>query len=264
ANITPTKASLKTPSTPASPNCWPLCRPPAKRWRWPPASRNRSRGASWRILRWTAAAPPSAGPPSTRPAPTKATSSPTPCKRWGRPARARPSWSATANKMCGARPKTACPASARCTATVRPKNSPPPARWHWPAPWPICTRCFCNTKGRSAPSKKKEDPSAMTFPEMPYQRPDLAALKADYDAITARLRAAADYPAARAAFLENDALERHIQTLATLASTRHSIDTRDAFYDGESKFWNAADPELQVCRDAFIAVLLESPFRADF
>ena len=104
----------------------------------------------------------------------------------------------------------------------------------------------------------------MTFPEMPYQRPDLAALKADYDAITARLRAAADYPAARAAFLENDALERHIQTLATLASTRHSIDTRDAFYDGESKFWNAADPELQVCRDAFIAVLLESPFRADF
>ena len=104
----------------------------------------------------------------------------------------------------------------------------------------------------------------MTFPEMPYQRPDLAALKADYDAITARLRAAADYPAARAAFLENDALERHIQTLATLASTRHSIDTRDAFYDGEKKFWNAADPELETCRDAFTAAMLESPFRADF
>ena len=104
----------------------------------------------------------------------------------------------------------------------------------------------------------------MTFPEMPYQRPDLAALKADYDAITARLRAAADYPAARAAFLENDALERHIQTLATLASTRHSIDTRDAFYDAEKKFWNAADPELETCRDAFTAAMLESPFRADF
>ena len=104
----------------------------------------------------------------------------------------------------------------------------------------------------------------MTFPEMPYQRPDLAALKADYDAITARLRAAADYPAARAAFLENDALERHIQTLATLAGTRHSIDTRDAFYDGEKKFWNAADPELETCRDAFTAAMLESPFRADF
>ena len=104
----------------------------------------------------------------------------------------------------------------------------------------------------------------MTFAEMPYQRPDLAALKADYDAITARLRGAADYPAARAAFLENDALERHIQTLATLASTRHSIDTRDAFYDGEKKFWNAADPELETCRDAFIAAMLESPFRADF
>ena len=32
----------------------------------------------------------------------------------------------------------------------------------------------------------------MTFAEMPYHRPDLAAMKAEYDAITARLRAAAD------------------------------------------------------------------------
>ena len=32
----------------------------------------------------------------------------------------------------------------------------------------------------------------MTFAEMPYHRPDLAAMKAEYDAITARLRDAAD------------------------------------------------------------------------
>ena len=104
----------------------------------------------------------------------------------------------------------------------------------------------------------------MTFAEMPYQRPDLAALKADYNAITARLRGAASYADARAAFLDNDTLERRITTQATLASIRHSIDTRDAFYDGEKKFWNAADPELQACRDEFTAALLESPFRADF
>ena len=104
----------------------------------------------------------------------------------------------------------------------------------------------------------------MTFAEMPYQRPNLAALKADYNAITARLRAAASYADARAAFLDNDTLERRITTQATLASIRHSIDTRDAFYDGEKKFWNAADPELQACRDEFTAALLESPFRADF
>ena len=52
----------------------------------------------------------------------------------------------------------------------------------------------------------------MTFAEMPYQRPDLAALKADYNAITARLRAAASYADARAAFLDNDTLERRITT----------------------------------------------------
>ena len=69
----------------------------------------------------------------------------------------------------------------------------------------------------------------MTFAEMPYHRPDLAAMKAEYDAITARLRDAADYETARAAFLDNDTMERHIATQATLASVRHSIDTRDEF-----------------------------------
>ena len=104
----------------------------------------------------------------------------------------------------------------------------------------------------------------MTFAEMPYHRPDLAAMKAEYDAITARLRDAADYETARAAFLDNDTLERHIATQATLASVRHSIDTRDEFYNAEQKFWDAADPELQTCRDAFTAALLASPFRAEF
>ena len=44
----------------------------------------------------------------------------------------------------------------------------------------------------------------MTFAEMPYQRPDLDALKAEYNAITARLRAAGSYADARAAFVGDD------------------------------------------------------------
>ena len=87
----------------------------------------------------------------------------------------------------------------------------------------------------------------MTFAEMPYQRPDLAALKTEYDAITARLRAAASYADARAAFLDNDALERRISTQSTLASVRHSIDTRDEFYNGEKKFRPAATSSPPRC-----------------
>ena len=104
----------------------------------------------------------------------------------------------------------------------------------------------------------------MTFAEMPYQRPDLEELKTRYNALTDRLRAASGYADAKAAFLEKETLEKHISTQETLASIRHSIDTRDEFYNAEKKFWNVAGPELETCRDAFTQAMLESAYRPDF
>lgn len=104
----------------------------------------------------------------------------------------------------------------------------------------------------------------MKFSEMPYRRPDMDALKAQLAQLTKRLRDAGDYAEARSAFLEKDQLERHVQTLSSLVHVRHSIDTRDAFYDAEAKFWNTASPELQEYMQAWTMALLESPYRADF
>ena len=88
----------------------------------------------------------------------------------------------------------------------------------------------------------------MKFSEMPYERPDLEGLKQTLAGLTQRLEAAASYDEARAVFLEKEEVERHIDTLATLANTRNNIDTRDEFYDGEARFWNAASPELASIR----------------
>jgi len=104
----------------------------------------------------------------------------------------------------------------------------------------------------------------MTFKEMPYTRPDIASVKRQMTELTDRLTGAADYPAAKAAFLEMEALSKHVGTLATLCSIRHSIDTRDAFYDAEEQFWNAAGPELQEYEQAWMQAMLRSPFRPDF
>ena len=67
----------------------------------------------------------------------------------------------------------------------------------------------------------------MKFSEMPYERPDMSALKEQFAALTERLQNAPDYAAARAAFLEEQVLNKHVDTLFTLASVRHTIDTRD-------------------------------------
>lgn len=104
----------------------------------------------------------------------------------------------------------------------------------------------------------------MKFSEMPYQRPDLQQLKDQLAALTARLQSAADYQAARAVFLETETLAKHIHTLQSLSHIRHTIDTRDAFYDGEERFWNAASPELQEYTQNWTRAMLASPFRAQF
>ncbi len=103
-----------------------------------------------------------------------------------------------------------------------------------------------------------------TFAEMPYKRPDLDAVKAEYKKWTEQLRTASTYEEARAAFLGREELEKHVRTQSTLASIRHSIDTRDGFYNSEKKFWNGAGPELEEYDDAFTEALLASPFRAEF
>ena len=101
----------------------------------------------------------------------------------------------------------------------------------------------------------------MKFSEMPYQRPNLDEIKAQFAAVTQRFAAAPDYAAAKAAFLDEQTLNKHVDTLANLASIRNTIDTRDEFYDGEMNFWNAATPQIQECQNTWSAALLASPYR---
>ena len=104
----------------------------------------------------------------------------------------------------------------------------------------------------------------LRFSQMPYERPDVEALKAQMTALTERLKNAGDYAEAKAVFLEWEKLEKHADTLGTLVSIRHSIDTRDKFYDAEETFWNSAWPEVREYMQNWLDAMLSSPFRPDF
>lgn len=104
----------------------------------------------------------------------------------------------------------------------------------------------------------------MKFSEMLYTRPDVQELRKRLAALTARLKEAADYAAAREIFLEKETLVKQIETQATLAHIRHDIDTRDTFYDEEVKFWSGAMPEMEEDLQAWNLTMLDSPFRPDF
>ena len=104
----------------------------------------------------------------------------------------------------------------------------------------------------------------MKFSEMTYTRPDAESTKQHLAALTEQLKTAKSYEEARKVFLAQQEQAKHISTASTLASVRHSIDTRDSFYDAEEKFWNSFFPELEEYNQAWTAAMLESPFRADF
>ena len=104
----------------------------------------------------------------------------------------------------------------------------------------------------------------MKFSEMTYTRPDPEAVKATLAGLTERLKAARNYQEAREIFLSQQAESGHILTAATLASVRHSIDTRDAYYDAEETFWNNFFPELRAVQQEWTRAMLASPFRQEF
>ena len=104
----------------------------------------------------------------------------------------------------------------------------------------------------------------MKFSQMPYSRPDIEAVKKDMQELVQRLTNAESYAEAKAVFLEKEEQEKHLDTLATLAHLRHTIDTRDEFYDQEINFWNSAAPELEEYSQSWTMAMLNSPFRADF
>ena len=104
----------------------------------------------------------------------------------------------------------------------------------------------------------------MKFSEMPYKRLDPQAIKTELAALTERLRNAKSYEEARGIFLEKEETKKRVETMSTLAYVRHSIDTRDEFYDGEVTFWDEIYPELEEYWQAWTDALLETPFRKDF
>ena len=104
----------------------------------------------------------------------------------------------------------------------------------------------------------------MKFSEMPYTRQYGEEIKTKIQDLTRQLQNAKSYQEARAVFLAYDQNSRQIGTPISLAYIRHSIDTRDKFYEGEKDYWDAVLPEIEEYSQAWNEALLSSPFRGEF
>ena len=103
----------------------------------------------------------------------------------------------------------------------------------------------------------------MKFSEIPYARPDFPAAFARIDALTAALKATDDPAEQLKIYREKDEIVSHIDTQFSIASIRHTVDTRDDFYDKEIEYLYEQDPMLTEKVQAFNKALVVSPCRAE-
>lgn len=103
----------------------------------------------------------------------------------------------------------------------------------------------------------------MKFSEMPYSRPDMEVLAA---ATTQTLEAMKAAPNAAGQIAAYDAYEKKMQTAGTMqqiAYIRHTINTKDEFYNAENDYMDEIGPKLQELSHRVNTALLESPYRAE-
>ena len=103
----------------------------------------------------------------------------------------------------------------------------------------------------------------MKFSEMPYSRPDMEELAATTARTLEAMKAAANADGQIKAY---DAFEKKVQTAGTmqqLAYIRHTINTKDEFYNAENDYMDEIGPKLQELVHQVNTALLESPYRKD-
>lgn len=101
----------------------------------------------------------------------------------------------------------------------------------------------------------------MKFSEMPYTRPDLEKIQKDSAAILERITNAQSAQEQIDAYLAYEEMSKEVGTNCSIAYVRHTIDTRDEFYEKESDYLDEIYPALQELNQKIDRALLQSRFR---
>ncbi|MBQ6479316.1 MAG: M3 family oligoendopeptidase [Erysipelotrichaceae bacterium] len=101
----------------------------------------------------------------------------------------------------------------------------------------------------------------MKFSEFKYEHLDYEALKKEYEEKLETLKNSRDAGEFMKAFEELNVFRGHIDSMRTICSIRHTINTADEYYDKENEYWDETSPLLQAYEVELAKTMLESPFR---
>lgn len=100
----------------------------------------------------------------------------------------------------------------------------------------------------------------MKFQDYVYERPDFDRISTTLKALTQDLSNAQSADQQILLIKEINKVRNHVSTMSTLSSIRHSIDTKDAFYEAENEYWDNQNPFYEELTVDFYKALLKSPY----
>ncbi|WP_024468940.1 M3 family oligoendopeptidase, partial [Treponema pedis] len=101
------------------------------------------------------------------------------------------------------------------------------------------------------------------FKEMPYTRPDMKAIEKRFEEALKKFKSASSVQTQIEAIDDVQNINREFSTMASLASVRYTIDTRDEFYSKENDFFDETGPLFSKLSNEFSKEMVKSKFRSE-
>ncbi|EXJ23183.1 Oligoendopeptidase F [Alkalibacterium sp. AK22] len=103
----------------------------------------------------------------------------------------------------------------------------------------------------------------MTFESYTYERPEYDKYKTDFLKQVKLIEEGESLSTVQEAIDEVSRLQATLDTMATLASIRYSINTKNTFYEKEDEYWNQYSPYYQELSTTYYKAIMASPYLED-
>ena len=103
----------------------------------------------------------------------------------------------------------------------------------------------------------------MKFPDFKYERPNYETFKQEMNTLIKEIESSQEFKHQLTSIKKVNQLRSEVETMATLASIRHSINTKDEFYDNEQEYWDEYAPLYEELDSLFYSAIVSSNFRKE-
>ncbi|WP_042275445.1 M3 family oligoendopeptidase [[Clostridium] dakarense] len=103
----------------------------------------------------------------------------------------------------------------------------------------------------------------MKFSDFKYERPIYESNKKEFNNIVKKINESNTYKEQKENIDKLNKLRNSIETMSTIASIRHSINTEDEFYEKERAYWDEYSPLYEELNSLFYKSIINSKFKKD-